>query len=154
MTSYPARLLINMLFGNFFRRNTIQKPSCLYVGSSCIHGRGVFSQKAFARGEIIERSPLVLINEADSQLLAASILYDYYFTIADKKTPIAFCLGFGSIYNHASPSNASYSIDLSSALIIIRAHRFISAGEEITINYNGHPEDGSPVTFTIRNNDL
>jgi SET domain-containing protein len=124
------------------------------VDSSSIHGRGVFSQKDFARGEIIEQSPLVLINEADSQLLAASVLYDYYFTIANTKTPIAFCLGFGSVYNHASPSNAVYSIDLSSAIIIIRAYRFISAGEEITINYNGHPEDASPATFTIRDKDL
>ena len=140
-----------MLLGRLFKRNIIQKPSCLYVDRSSIHGRGVFTQKAFDRGEIIERSPLVLINETDSELLKESVLYDYYFTVQDPKTPIAFSLGFGSVYNHASPSNASYSIDIPSALIIIKAHRFIDAGEEITINYNGRPDDDSPVTFTIRN---
>ena len=139
-----------MLLEKIFRRNIIRKPSCLYIDSSSIHGRGVFTQKAFDRGEIIERSPLVLINEADSQLLEGSVLYDYYFTVQNKQTPIVFALGFGSVYNHASSANASYSINLSSAIIIIKAHRYISAGEEITINYNGHPEDGSPVTFTIR----
>ncbi len=143
-----------MLTGRLFRTNIIEKPPGLYVDSSAIHGRGVFTQKAFDPGGIIERAPLVLISEADSQLLKDSVLYDYYFTVQNKKTPLAFCLGFGSVYNHAFPSNASYSIDLSSALITIKAHRFISAGEEITINYNGHPEDASPVTFTIRNKSL
>ncbi len=139
-----------MLLGKFFKRRIIEKPPCLYVDNSAIHGRGVFTQKAFETGEIIERSPLVLINEADSQLLKESMLYDYYFTVENRKTPVAFSLGFGSLYNHAAPSNARYSIDLSSALIIIMCHRFIRAGEEITINYNGHPEDYSPVTFTKR----
>jgi SET domain-containing protein len=139
-----------MLLGKFFKRKIIEKPAYLYVDTSAIHGRGVFTQKTFNPGEIIERSPLVLINEADSQLLKESALYDFYFMVENRKTPVAFGFGFSSLYNHAAPSNARYSIDLSLALIIIKAHRFIRAGEEITINYNGYAEDSSPVTFTKR----
>jgi SET domain-containing protein len=139
-----------MILGKLFKRKIIEKPEYLYVDTSAIHGRGVFTQRAIDPGETIERSPLVLISEADSQLLKESILYDYYFMVANSKTPVAFAFGFGSVYNHAAPSNARYSIDLSAALIIIKADRFIRAGEEITINYNGHPEDHSTVTFTKR----
>lgn len=136
----------------FFKRRIIEKPAYLYVDTSSIQGRGVFTKKAIKRGEVIERSPLVLINEADGQFLKESVLYDFYFMVKSKETPVAFGLGFSSIYNHAAPSNARYSIDLSAALIIIKAHRYIGAGEEITINYHGHPEDNSPVTFTKRDN--
>lgn len=136
----------------FFRRNIIEKPAYLFVGTSGIHGLGVFTQKTCKPGEIIERCPLVLMNEADSLLLEESALYNYYFIIESSKTPAAIGLGFSSLYNHAAPSNASYHIDLSRQLIIIKAHCFIYAGEEITINYHGHPGDMLPVTFS-KNND-
>ncbi len=139
-----------MQLSKFFKRKIIEKPAYLYVDTSAIQGRGVFTKKAIKRGSVIERSPLVLINEADSQLLRESILYDFYFMVKSKETPVAFGLGFSSVYNHAAPSNARYSIDLSVAQIIIKAHRYIRMGEEITINYHGYPEDSSPVTFTNR----
>lgn len=143
---------MKFLFSRFFSSNIIEKPVYLYVDNSSIHGLGVFTQKTFKHGEIIERSPLVLIHEADIRLLEESALYNYYFIVQNSKTPAALGLGFSSLYNHSTPSNASYNIDLKRELIIIRAHRFIFAREEITINYNGHPEDLSPVIFSKNHN--
>lgn len=123
----------------------------LYVDNSAIHGRGVFTQKTLKPGEIIEQCPLVLMNETDSRLLEETDLYHYYFVVENSNTPAAIGLGFSSLYNHAAPSNAAYHIDLAQQLIIIKACRFIQAGEEITINYHGHPEDRSTVTFSQSN---
>jgi SET domain-containing protein len=135
----------------FFRSNIIEKSTFLYVDNSAIHGLGVFTQKIINRGEIIEKCPLILMNEADSRLLEETALYHYYFIVENSKTPSAIGLGYSSLYNHAAPSNASYHIDISRQLIIIKAHRFIQAGEEITINYHGHPADMSTVTFSQSN---
>lgn len=135
----------------FFSRNIIEKSMFLYVDNSAIHGLGVFTQKICTPGEIIEQCPLILMNETDTRLLEDTALYNYYFIVESRKTPAAIGLGFSSLYNHAAPSNAAYHIDLSRQLIIIKAHCYIHAGEEITINYHGHPEDRSTVTFSESN---
>jgi SET domain-containing protein len=139
-----------MPFHQYFGKKVIKKPPFLYAGTSTIHGLGVFTGKSLKPGEIIEKAPIILINEADSHLLGSSLLYDYYFMVGSVNTPVAIGLGFSSLYNHSAPSNASYRIDIVREQIIISACRFIPAGEEITINYNGHPEEISPVSFTKR----
>ncbi|MBL0056322.1 MAG: SET domain-containing protein-lysine N-methyltransferase [Chitinophagaceae bacterium] len=143
-----------LLFKHLFRRDRIEKAAGLYAGESLIHGRGVFTTRSFKPGEVIERAPLVLLNTNDSEFLADSSLYHYYFMVENPKTPVAFGFGFSSLYNHAFPSNARYRIDLDRELIIITAHRPIRAGEEVTINYHGDPEDGSPVSFTNPGNSI
>lgn len=135
---------------SFLQQKVIEKPAFLYAGESSIHGRGIFTKLALEAGDLIEKAPLVLINKADSDLLESTLLYDYYFMINNAVTPVAVGLGFSSLYNHASPSNAAYRIDLANELIIITAHRKIASGEEITLNYHGRCDDPQPVIFTER----
>jgi hypothetical protein len=132
---------------SLFKKKTIQQPSHLYVGESAIHGRGVFSSTALDKGELIEQAPLILINNKENDLLKQTSLYHYYFVVGDTKTPVAIGLGYSSVYNHASPANADYTINLAAQMIEIRAAISIAADEEITINYNGTVNDPSPVHF-------
>jgi SET domain-containing protein len=65
--------------------------------------------------------------------------------VGSETFPVAVGLGYASLYNHAPQANATYRIAIRKAQIEIRAWRDINAGEEITINYNGRPDDPSPV---------
>src|SRR5205814_6466130 len=51
----------------------------LALGTSAVHGRGVFAQRAFACGEVIERAPVIVIPASQLSDLDRTVLYDYYF---------------------------------------------------------------------------
>jgi uncharacterized protein len=136
-----------MGIADLFKRRTIEQPPGLYIADSIIHARGVFCHRNLVAGNLIEKAPLVLITNNEKELLQQTILYHYYFLVRNNEHPVAIGLGYSSLYNHACPSNASYYIDLDRKLIEIKAARAITAGEEITINYNGRSDDNSPVSF-------
>jgi hypothetical protein len=102
-------------------------------------GRGVFARRLIRRGEVIERTPVLM-------LPAGAALGDYCFEWGEGTWALA--LGYGSLYNHSYSPNARYD-DLNSRTKVFTALRDIDAGEEITVNYNGDPEDRSPVWFEV-----
>ena len=55
--------------------------------------------------------------------------------------------GFGSLYNHEIHPNANFILDLENETIDIVAIKNITAGEEITLNYNGEPGDETILWF-------
>ena len=61
---------------------------------------------------------------------------------------VAVALGYGSLYNHSYQPNARYD-DESGQTKVFTAIRDIAPGEEIMVNYNGEPEDETPVGFKI-----
>ncbi len=119
----------------------------MYVASSTVHGRGVFSYKDIKAGEHIETAPLIPISNNEDELLKDTSLYHYYFLVKNENIKVVIGLGYSSIYNHRAPSNATYRINLDKQTIDIKAVQVIKAGEEIFINYNGRHDDCSPVTF-------
>jgi hypothetical protein len=109
-------------------------------------GRGVFARRAVKNGSVIERAPILLIPIAHLQGgLHSPILARFFY--AWNKTHAAICLGYGSLYNHSFAPNAHYEHGAMS--IIYTAIRDIAKGEEITVNYNGDPEDASPLGFAV-----
>jgi len=100
----------------------------LLVKKSSRHGYGVFAEKQFRKGELIEECYIILSKGGDD------VLEDYYF---DAKGKYALFTGFGSIYNHSDDPNADYVISNKQKLATIKAARTIRKGEEITISY-GH----------------
>ena len=73
-------------------------------------------------------------------------LYHYCFEWG--KDTVALALGYGSIYNHSYAPNARYD-DIAQRTKIYSAIQDIQPGEEITINYNGDPDDDSPMEFNV-----
>lgn len=125
----------------------ILQPSGLSVQPSPIHGLGVFSSIPVNQGELIERAPLILLETADKEYLQYSTLYHFYFVVNNKKTPAALGLGYSSLYNHSYDANTMYKVSVKKQCLDIIAARPIAAGEELTINYNGRPDDPTPVYF-------
>jgi SET domain-containing protein len=111
----------------------------------------VFAKINFDPGQLIEEAPVIAMGNSEKDLLQNSSLHTYYFLVNNPQTRIVMGLGYSSLYNHAGNANAVYTINLSRLSISIKACKRISAGEEITINYNGRPDDHSPVHFNMIN---
>lgn len=130
-----------------FKQDRIFQPDGIEIKESAIHGRGVFACRKFRSGAVIETAPLILLSATDKTFLQTTSLFSYYFLIDSAATPAALGLGYSSVYNHSGTANAVYSISLKDASLIIKACKTILPGEEITLNYNGSPDDPSPVYF-------
>ena len=114
------------------------------------HGRGMFAARNFLKGELIERAPIIPIDEKKWPNAAKTILSDYAFDWGVKDEHAAIALGYISIYNHSYSPNAQLEQMLDELMMEIIAIKDIHTGEEITINYNGDPEKQDPLWFTQR----
>ncbi|MEA5551167.1 SET domain-containing protein [Anabaena cylindrica UHCC 0172] len=110
-------------------------------------GRGIFAQKSFAKGEVIEKAAVIVIPKQQVKLIVKTVLLNYYFGWHGESGAIA--LGFASLFNHSYHPNALYIKNFSKNVIEFIAHKDIRAGEEITVNYNGQVDDLSPVWFDV-----
>jgi len=135
----------------FFKHTKIDQATGVFINSSDLHGKGVFAQQLFKPGAVIETAPVILMEQQDKDFLQTTMLFSYYFVVGDKKFPVALGLGYSSLYNHAYSANATYSISLKNASIKITACKTIQPGDEITLNYNGSPDDTTPVYFAPEN---
>ena len=80
---------------------------------------------------------------SEVELIAPTILYNYYFCWGRGQKQGAIALGLGSIYNHSYTPNAIYIPRQEDKVIEFVAIKKILANDEITINYNGTPNDKS-----------
>jgi hypothetical protein len=114
------------------------------------HGRGMFATRKFLKGELIERAPIVAIDEKKWPNAAKTILSDYAFDWGEKDEHAAIAMGYISIYNHSYTPNAQLEQMLDELMMEIIAIKDIEDGEQITINYNGDPANPDPLWFTQR----
>lgn len=122
------------------------------LSTSSISGRGIFATHDYKKGQNIESCPVIRLTLEDRKTIDTTALFDYYYAWGEDSSEAAIALGYGSLYNHSYTPNATYSKDFSNDLLLIQACRDISAGEEITVNYNGSPQDMSPVWFMAQDN--
>ena len=112
-------------------------------------GRGVFTIDAIPAQALIESCEVLVVPADERARIDTTVLYNYYFGWGAERTEGAIALGCGSLYNHSYQPNARYEKDLINRRISFFALRAIAAGEEITVNYNGTPEDRQPVWFPV-----
>ena len=109
-------------------------------------GRGVFAGERILAGELIEQCPVVPLQDArDRDRLRKTGLVNYYFLWGEKRDHAAICLGWGAVYNHSFAPNAAYEKVMEDLRMDFHALRDIEPGEEITVNYNGDPDDTTPL---------
>jgi SET domain-containing protein len=116
----------------------IEPPDLCVRDTGTAKGRGVFALRRFARGEVVEVAP-VLVLKTDYDALP-ELLKTYVFdwsTLTGVPRSQAVALGYGSMYNHDNPANLQYVADARRSVMRYVAVRDIEAGEELTINYNG-----------------
>jgi hypothetical protein len=111
-------------------------------------GRGIFARRKIAQGETIERAPVIVIPKKQWPDLENSVLSEYAFDWGENDEQAAIALGYVSIYNHSYTPNAQLEQLPNELMMEIVALRDIEPDEEITINYNGDPENRDPLWFT------
>lgn len=127
----------------------------LFIASTSNMGRGVFTSQDIELGTVIEISPVIVMSKEERNLLDQTSLHDYIFEWGgEKDNPEANCccmaLGYVPVYNHTYQSNCEYEMDFEEKQISVKAVRFINAGEELFINYNGDWNDSKPVWFDAK----
>jgi hypothetical protein len=110
---------------------TLVYPSTFSVrmGTSPIHGRGMFATKDFQESEIIEVCPTLEVHHS----CIGGILEDYVY-YGDKKEHRVVVMGYGMMYNSWSESNMWYYRDKDDNFVFV-ATRAVKAGEELCIDY-------------------
>lgn len=124
----------------------------IYVAESGITGagRGVYAKDEIAKGELIERCPLIRLSGFETEQLNESSLMFYMFYCGEGKNEAVIALGFGSIYNHAERANARYEIKNEEKVMEFVALKKIKKDEEIFFDYKqGNSENRFPLWFEV-----
>ncbi len=104
----------------------------VYVGASNISGRGVFATRDIGNGDMIERCPVLELNEED----IGGELINYVFYGENEKTRLV-AMGSGMLFNHSSFPNVAYYLEKTplGPELVIYALRDIKKGEEMFYSY-------------------
>jgi SET domain-containing protein len=124
--------------------------STLFIASTENMGLGVFTSENIEKGTIIETSPVIVMSNEERKLLDQTLLHDYIFEWGTKKDQCCMAMGYVPVYNHSYRSNCEYEMDFDKAFISIKSVRFIKAGEELFINYNGEWNDAKKLWFDAK----
>lgn len=122
----------------------------LFIGPAEKMGRGVFTSENIEEGTVVEISPVIVMSRDERRLLDQTLLHDYIFEWGEKKNQCCMALGYVPVYNHSYKSNCEYEMDVEHEQISIKTVRFIKAGEELFINYNGNWNDSKPLWFDAK----
>lgn len=93
-------------------------------------GRGVFANKDFKKGEIIEVCPLITDYKKN---FSNSKIADYTFKSKFKSDQEVIVFGMCSMYNHSNKFNVHHTQDPEN--MIYKAARDIKNGEELYVSY-------------------
>src|SRR5687768_10447596 len=110
---------------------------CLYIKDTKEMGRGVFTKEDLETDTIIEVSPVVVMSKEDRVHIDKTLLHDYIFEWGKDSKQCCMALGYVAVYNHSYKSNCEYEMDYEKQTISIKTIRFVKAGEELFLNYNG-----------------
>jgi uncharacterized protein len=111
------------------------------------YGRGIFATRDIMKDELLEVSPVIVFPKDEYKYLKKTKLIDYVFWWGTSYDDCALALGVGSLFNHSSTPNAIFKRKFKKGTIKFFAYTDIKAGEEIKINYNGDPDDKTPLWF-------
>jgi len=95
-------------------------------------GYTITSKTQFAREEIIEICPIILVGV---EAKAIPRLKDFIFEINKTNNMYGVVLGYGSLYRHSQTPNCRFAYNSSNKQMYFIALRPIQMGEELTIDY-------------------
>ena len=122
----------------------------LFIAPTKTMGRGVFTNEDIEAGTMVEISPVVVMSDEERKLLDQTLLHDYIFEWGFNSEQCCMAMGYVPVYNHSYQSNCEYEMDFVNSLMGVKAVRFIKAGEELFINYNGDWNDTTPLWFDAK----
>ena len=107
-------------------------------------GRGVIAAQPIARGELVERCPVLIIPASDRSAADGTIVFTYVFMwehdtveedLYNHEGRAGIALGYTSLLNHSYTPNCEFIRHIDDLTIDLVALRAIGAGEELTIDY-------------------
>jgi SET domain-containing protein len=107
-------------------------------------GRGVFAAGFITAGELVERSPVLIIPHPDRKAVDGTVIFTYVFMWEHGTTEedlyshsgrSAIALGLTSLLNHSYTPNCEFIRHIDEMEIDLVALRDIDVGEELTIDY-------------------
>jgi uncharacterized protein len=116
----------------------------LRIATMGVRGRAVVADSVIAKGELVERSPVLVIPPRDRAATDASIVFTYVFmwehgTVEEDlykhEGRSAIALGYTSLLNHSYTPNCEFIRHIDELVIDLVALRTIEPGEELTIDY-------------------
>ena len=123
-------------------RSTDRVP--LRIATLGRRGRGVLADAPIGKGELVERSPVLVIPPQDRAAVDATVVFTYVFmwehgTVEEDlyrhEGRSAIALGYTSLLNHSYAPNCEFIRHIDDLAIDLVALRDIAAGEELTIDY-------------------
>lgn len=109
-------------------------------------GLGVYALKNFKKGDLIEKAPILLLDTKQRAHCEKTPLSHYMYPWRSTRTG-AIAFGYGSLYNHSFEPNADWKQNFKEQVMTYTAIRDIKKGEEILVNYNGEPDDTTPIEW-------
>ena len=128
----------------------IHPSGLIYCAQTQRKGRGIFAAKRIKKETLIEHAPMLITPPSEWRHLGKTLFQYYVFGWDEKSDAAGFVLGFGSLYNHSYDPNAYTQMDKRAKAMRYIALRDIQPHEEITINYNGEPDDETELWFKVR----
>ncbi len=122
----------------------------LYIAPTSNMGRGVFTREPLEKDSVIEISPVIVMSKDERKLLDQTLLHDYIFEWGEKSQQCCMALGYVAVYNHSYKSNCEYEMNFDEQVITVKTMRYIKAGEELFLNYNGDWNNAKKVWFEER----
>jgi SET domain-containing protein len=107
-------------------------------------GRGVVALEDIEHGQLIERSPVLIIPSHERPAVDNTVIFTYVFMwehltveqdLYDHRGRSAIALGYTSLLSHSFEPNCNFVRHIDALLIDVFAKRAIRAGEELTIDY-------------------
>ena len=130
-------IIIVIIFLYYFFNNNISLKNNSYTDKISVKqslipnsGRGVFAEKDFKKGEVIEVCPLLTDYKKN---FVNSKIKDYTFKSKFKSDQEVIVFGMCSMYNHSDNYNVAHNQDPEN--MIYTAARDIKKGEELYVNY-------------------
>jgi uncharacterized protein len=121
----------------------------LFIDYTKEMGKGVFTAEDIDADTVVEVSPVIVLSDADRKLLDQTKLHDYIFEWGENVRQCCMALGYVPMYNHSFHSNCEYDMDYDEEIMTVKTVRFIKAGEELFINYNGDWNNTKPLWFEV-----
>jgi hypothetical protein len=125
-----------------------KESNVLYVAEAYKKGRGVFTNKFIFSGTLVEQAPVLVVPENQEEVMMNTVLSGYLYHGWDGNR-MALAFGMGSMFNHSYTPNVVFNYNVEKNQIDYYSWTDIRPGDELVINYNGAPEDKTPVWFEV-----
>jgi SET domain-containing protein len=131
-------------------RTTLERKAGLYLKDTLDKGRGVFCTTDIKKGETLEITPALILNEKATDRINKTLLLNYVFSIGKiskhllkkktiRNTAGASCIvmGIGSFCNHSEKPNAEivWEEENKTLYYSLQATKAIPKGTEICTSY-------------------